>query len=461
MQRTNRSSAKLFLLFAEDTGRLSIRQNQQDKLLTEMNEGNHMRSTNFKKKNRNLQRAVAVLACCVLVLGVGGFAAFHFLSAKDAVPASAQQKVEEKTITIGNAGDVIIHSPFYKGSTYKKDGDYDFTSCFSNVKEDYEANDFMVLNLETTLPGKDVGYSGYPMFKSPDSLVDSLTSSGVDLMLLANNHIYDSGVNGFLRTSQLLQDKGVLYTGARHSEEEKKYLVQEIDGVKVGFVNYVYETPRSDDRKGINGNPLDPSVAPLLNSFDPNDLDSFYTEMENILSDMKKDGAEFVIAYPHWGNEYQLQETGWQRDIAQKLCDMGVDAIVGGHPHVVQPVDVFTSEDGKHKMFCAFSVGNQLSNQRREIMNLSTGNTEDGLIIDLTITRDSKGKAALTGIKYIPTWVYKTGGPVYSIIPADDPATVEETTGIKGIKSQVQASYDRTYKIIGDGVKKVNEAYGF
>ena len=213
MQRTNRSSAKLFLLFAEDTGRLSIRQNQQDKLLTEMNEGNHMRSTNVKKKNRNLQRAVAVLACCVLVLGVGGFAAFHFLSAKDAVPASAQQKVEEKTITIGNAGDVIIHSPFYKGSTYKKDGDYDFTSCFSNVKEDYEANDFMVLNLETTLPGKDVGYSGYPMFKSPDSLVDSLTSSGVDLMLLANNHIYDSGVNGFLRTSQLLQDKGcLLYT---------------------------------------------------------------------------------------------------------------------------------------------------------------------------------------------------------------------------------------------------------
>lgn len=413
------------------------------------------------KNDSRLKQMVIILAICVVVIGTGGAVAMHLLSSKDAVPVAAQQSVEEKTITIGNAGDVIIHSPFYKGSTYKKNGDYDFTSCFSNVKEDYEANDFMVLNLETTLPGKEVGYSGYPMFKSPDSLVDSLTSSGVDLMLLANNHIYDSGVNGFLRTSQLLQDKGVLYTGARHSEEEKKYLVQEINGVKVGFVNYVYETPRSDDRKGINGNPLDPSVAPLLNSFDPNDLDSFYTEMEGIVSDMKKDGAEFLIAYPHWGNEYQLQETGWQRDIAQRLCDMGVDAIIGGHPHVVQPVDVFTSEDGKHKMFCAFSVGNQLSNQRREIMNLSTGNTEDGLIIDLEITRDQKGKAKLTGVRYIPTWVYKNAGPVYSIIPADDPETVEETTGISEIRSQVQASYDRTYKIIGSGIEKVNEAYGF
>ena len=83
-----------------------------------------------------------------------------------------------------------------------------------------------------------------------------------------------------------------------------------------------------------------------------------------------------------------MTEASWQREIAQKLCDMGVDAIIGGHPHVIEPVDVFTSEDGLDKTFCAFSLGNQLSNQRREMMRLKTGNTEDGLFIDLEITRN-------------------------------------------------------------------------
>ena len=95
-------------------------------------------------------------------------------------------------------------------------------------------------------------------------------------------------------------------------------------------------------------------------------------------------------------------------------------------------------------------------------MRLKTGNTEDGLFIDLEITRDKTGDVSLTGVKYVPTWVYKNAsGPTYSIIPVDDPDSVEEKTGIKGIKSDAQASYDRTYKIIGDGVKRVNEAYGF
>lgn len=91
------------------------------------------------------------------------------------------------------------------------------------------------------------------MFKSPDSLVDSLAASGIDMILLANNHIYDYGNTGFLRTTQVMKDKDMLYTGARHSEEEKKYVVQDINGIKVGMINYVYETPRSDDKKELNG----------------------------------------------------------------------------------------------------------------------------------------------------------------------------------------------------------------
>ena len=386
-----------------------------------------------KSSNRSIKKAILAVTCCVILAGIGGAALFHLMPSKDAEPAAAEP-VKEQTIMIGNGGDIIIHSPFYRSSAYKKDGDYDFTPCFSNIKDVYGEGDFSVIDIETCLPGKEVGYSGYPMFKSPDSLVDSLAASGIDMILLANNHIYDYGNTGFLRTTQVMKDKDMLYTGARHSEEEKKYVVQDINGIKVG----------------------------MINSFDPNDRESFYQEIEEQIKAMRKDGAEFIIVYPHWGIEYQMTEASWQREIAQKLCDMGVDAIIGGHPHVIEPVDVFTSEDGTHKTFCAFSLGNQLSNQRREMMRLKTGNTEDGLFIDLEITRNKKGDVSLTGVKYIPTWVYKNAsGPTYSIVPVDDPSTVEEKTGIKGIQAQAQASYDRTYKIIGDGANKVSEAYGF
>ena len=414
------------------------------------------------KNDKRLKISVLVLTLCVLLAGAGIAASLKFLPSKEAVPVSADVKQETKTITVGSGGDIIIHSPFYRAKEYRTDGDYDFSACFSYVKRIYEKPSFMAVNLETTLPGKDAGYSGYPMFKSPDSLADSLVSNGADLMLLANNHIYDSGVNGFLRTSEILEEKKILYTGARHSEEEKKYMIKDIDGIKVGFINYTYETPRSDEKKGINGNPMYSSVAPYLNSFDPNDRETFYAEISQLLASMKLDGAEYIISYLHWGNEYKLKESSWQREIAQRLCDMGVDAIIGGHPHVVQPVDVFTSSDGNHKMFCAFSLGNQLSNQRREMMNLSTGHTEDGLVVNLEITKKEDGEVSLTGAEYIPTWVYKnSAGPTYYIIPLDNLDTVEADTGISGLKSKGQASYDRTYDIIGSGIQKVKDSYGF
>ena len=143
---------------------------------------------------------------------------------------------------------------------------------------------------------------------------------------------------------------------------------------------------------------------------------------------------------------------------------MGVDALIGSHPHVVQPVDVFKSETGddkEHLMFCAFSVGNQLSNQRREMMNLNTGHTEDGLVIYLDIKKDEE-RTYLSGVDYVPTWVYKNqAGPVYYILPADNAADIETYTGIGGIRQSVEDSYERTWSIIEEGASNVREAYGF
>ena len=421
-----------------------------------------------RKRNARIFRVVVALFILVLI-GAAGLVAHGLFSAREAAKTEQAQaetetvSMEERTVTVGSVGDVIIHDPFLRSGEYKtSDGEYDFSACFKFMKDLYGKQTLMVANLETTFAGKDRGYSGYPLFNSPDSLPDSLHEAGVDLFLLANNHVYDTGKSGFLRTSQILEDKGYDYTGAYHKDTDKRYIIEDVDGIKVGILNYTFETPGSG-AKSINGNPMDGSVADYLNSFDPRDLDSFYEELQRQVAMARVAGAQFVIFYPHWGEEYKLQSHGYLESMAQKACDLGVDAVIGGHPHVVEPVDVLTSKDGDHKTFVAYSMGNHISNQRREmISSMPSGHTEDGIMVNLQLTGKPLGKVSLTGVEVIPTWVYKKGKqePTYYVIPIDDPDNVNKATGLD-VKGDCKASYDRTQKIIGDGMKEVKEAYGF
>lgn len=422
---------------------------------------------NRKKENNKLIVSIIIVLFMLVIMGAAVLVAHSIASARDTVSSdNTETKTSthtERTITIGSAGDVIIHNPFLESSVYKNSKGYNFSSCFKYVKDLYNQEDYMVANLETTLSGKSVGYSGYPVFNSPDSLVDNMHNAGIDMFLLANNHIYDKGKSGFLRTSEVLQKKGYDYTGARHQDKENKYRVVNVNGVRVGMINYTFQTSSSGG-KAINGNKMDSSVSDYLNSFNPNDLDSFYEELTKQIALMKLAGAEYIIFYPHWGEEYKTEAYGYTKKMAQKVCDIGVDAIIGGHPHVVEPLDVLTSSDGKRKTFVAYSTGNLLSNQRRELISsLPTGNTEDGIMVSLQITRDKKGNVDLTGVNITPTWVYKSSGSnsKYYIIPLNNLNNIEKTTGISGIASDCKASSKRTHKIIDSGLKKVKEAYGF
>lgn len=408
-----------------------------------------------RRNNQKIRRLVVFMLVIVIALGAVGLAVFGGgeEDKSDEIKADAQK---ETTIVVNSAGDIILHDPFLNSSEYKKDGGYDYKSCFKFIRDYYESADFMVVNLETTLAGKDRGYAGYPAFNSPDEIASDLMECGVDLMLLANNHIYDTGKSGFLRTSQFLEDKGFLHTGARNSDDDKPYFIKEVKGIKLGIINYTYET--SGAGKSINANTMDSSVADYLNSFDPDNLGAFYEEFEQRLEDMKSEGAEFIIFYPHWGNEYQTEECSYQREMAQRLCDMGVDAIIGGHPHVVQPVDMLTSEDGKHQMFCAYSMGNQLTNQRREYVPMKSGHTEDGLIVSLEITKNKEGEVNLTKVFCVPVWVERTGKPAYYILAADEYDTLESDTGLSGVGAEAKASSSRTHAIIDEGLEKANEA---
>lgn len=364
----------------------------------------------------------------------------------------------EADATLGSTGCVLLHSPFI--SSYPDaNGNYDFSSIFEYIKPYYSAPDFMTCEFEGTLSGSD--YSGYPNFKSPDAIVKNVRDSGVDLQMLATNHVYDGLSTSFHRTMEVYEENQIAYTGVRETLEDKPYYIADVQGIKVGFLDYVYETKGSG--VDINGIPVGADDVGLINTFDYDALDDFYAEADERIQEMKKDGARFIVANLHWGTEYQLKESDQQREIAQKLCDLGVDALIGGHPHCLQPIDVFQSADGKKQMFCIFSVGNALSNQRTYLMDeMPTGHTEDGVMVTLSLHQNANGTVDICGIDLLPTWVYRfqNNGSKYYILPLDDVDSLPEKTGITDLGDQPENSYERTMDVLGEGLKKARAAFG-
>ncbi len=435
---------------------------------------------NHEQDSKIFRWRIGVLICCVAVVltAVG----FYFIGERnDAVDADVPEvtttapttattgptvPIKVSSATILSTGDIMVHEPQLTGAKVKGEEMWDFSAFFREAASYFKAADFSVANLETTFAGNENRkYSGYPIFNTPDSLADAIKASGLGMVLTSNNHCYDTGSAGLARTQQVLRDKGVAYTGTRMTEEETVYTVREINGIRVGMAAYTYETGRKNGIKSINGLTVKTEATALLNSFSYDYLADFYAEVDAVLADMKADGAEVTIFYMHWGNEYQTTQNSWQEQIAQTLCDKGIDVIVGGHPHVVQPVEMLTSKAGDHQTVCLYSAGNAVSNQRQERMDsCPSGHTEDGLFFYCTFDKYSNGKVILSAVDIIPTWVdkYQGGsGYQYTIYPlenADDGAQKYGLTGAAATKSQ--KSYERTKAIVAEGLTACQKALG-
>ena len=364
------------------------------------------------------------------------------------------------TAKISATGDVLMHMPVV--NTTKVSGGYDFTPIFQYL-DDYAAEaDYAVANLETTLAGLDNGYaySGYPCFNCPDEIAFDLQEAGFDMILTANNHCYDTRTVGLKRTVQTDRGLGLETLGTHASADDTKYTVQEINGIKVGMLCYSYATGDDyPDRASMNGILTSEDAKGLINYFDYDNLTGFYNEVSGYIDAMEAQGAQAVVMYIHWGEEYQLQANTNQTTVAQGLCDLGIDVIVGGHPHVVQPVDLLSSTtDPDHKTVCLYSMGNAISNQRRTLMNLNTGHTEDGVLFSFTFAEYSDGTVRLDSVELLPTWVWM-GSSSYRIIPLDTEVADWGSAfnlGSDGVAS-AKASYDRTMKLVAEGIQESND----
>lgn len=379
------------------------------------------------------------------------------------------------SVTLSNMGDILMHGPVrqtYLTKGYYTDSglveqEHDYAPIFQYIAPYIRNSDYAVINLETPLAGLDNGYpySGViGSFNGPDAILDGASGAGFDMFLTANNHTYDCGSFGMHRTMEVIRDRELAYLGTQLTAEEPDYAVIDLSGIRIGLACYTYEVPNADpDHKSLNGKWVTAADKPLVSSFDYYWLDTFYAQAEADIAAMKAAGAKKIVLYTHWGDEYQLTGNATQQQMAQKLCDLGADVIVGGHPHVVQPVELLTSStDPNHATVCLYSMGNAVSAQRRDKMRLNTGHTEDGVLFNLTFSKYSDGTVILEYADIVPTWVNDR----YQILPADgslkapvstDSATAPapELTVSEAEVLKLQESHDRTMAIVGPGLETV------
>ena len=367
--------------------------------------------------------------------------------------------------TISATGDILLHQRVIDSGLDKETGLYNYDSIFTFFAKYVQQADCAVANMEGTLCGTEGGrkYKGYPCFNVPDAIVDASKNAGFDVLMTANNHCYDTKSKGFKRTQEVIIDRGLAPLGTIPSADKPNYLIQDLNGIRVGMLCYTYESAKQDGvDKSLNGIPMSNADAPLINSFRYNNLDVFYDGVALQLEEMKNAGAEAFVMFIHWGTEYKTTPNGWQKKIGQQLCDLGIDVIVGGHAHVLQPITVFTSNtDPDHSTLCLYSLGNAVSNIRKS--STHPVHCEDGLLFSFTFAKYSDGSVIVEKADILPTWVNRhkssrTGKEAFEIVPLD-PEIEDWKTAFDLTDSaykQAVASRERTLEILMDGLTKAN-----
>jgi poly-gamma-glutamate synthesis protein (capsule biosynthesis protein) len=350
-------------------------------------------------------------------------------------PAATPGPVVE--IRLLDIGDILLHTAVIK-SYLLPSGEYDFDRIFKTLGGMLSKADLAFADMEGTLAG--TPYSNFPRFSVPDAIATALFNAGIDVSVTANNHMYDRGTAGLLRTVSVLRAAGLTVAGTRADVTEPIFQLLDRKGIRIGVAAYTFETPSSDGKTRINGLPLESAAVPLINTFNPYaaDFADDIARMCQVEKDMREAGAELTVFVLHWGDEYRTTENAYQKRLAQALADAGVDVVFGQHPHSVQGISVLTSEDGTHEMPVFYSVGNFASNMIYST-NGTKGITEDGIIAGVTVRRSEDGTVRVVSADYLPIYCYKVHETRHETVPATDPRADPR-------------SLDRTRAIIGDEV---------
>lgn len=297
---------------------------------------------------------------------------------KKAEPEHTKIEKTQERITMSITGDLLFEQGLY--DSWEQ---YQFGTTFQRVSP-YLQSDLVIGNQEVPIGGKQMGVSGIAFtFNAPEEVAQQLPDIGFNVMTLANNHSYDMGYQGAVNTLKFISEAGITPVGMFLDDMDSQYIpIIEKKGVKFAFLSYTYDT----------NVPFEQEHATLVKTFlnQNHEFDDAHKEM--LKQDVKraKAQADVVITAMHWGNEFTYELSDTQLEAANYLNELGVDIIIGNHPHCLQTMDTLINEETGYHTIVFYSLGNFIS-ATADVARASedfTNMYQIGGIVNLTVIKD-------------------------------------------------------------------------
>jgi len=311
-------------------------------------------------------------------------------------------------VSFAVAGDVIPHEPVRASAEAAGGGVQGWGALFSDVNDVLKGADFGFVNLETPVaPAHSKGSKPF-MFDAPPALPEALKDNGIKIVSFANNHVMDQGWAGFAETRDHLKEIGLQFVGSGDTAEQTwQPLVVEGNGIKVGWLGMTRwlngnRNPDKDDQAHVNFFPYPGEGGGAPGAGETRVLEAVKAA---------KTQCDLLVVSVHWGTEYATAPRPEDVEMAHKMLDAGASVIVGHHPHVLQPIETYTTADGRMGVIF-YSLGNFLSNQSRNyvdgLMPDKDGDPRDSMIGLFSAVRNDYGpagvKVELGHVGMLPAW---------------------------------------------------------
>lgn len=367
---------------------------------------------NKRKKDKVLRIFVVLI---ILIIGIY-FGYNKLLNNHNNISSDSKVNVDDNnhstSISLIMAGDNLINDKLYNAAK-KGDGSYDFKSMYSYIKDIVKNYDLAYYNQETILGGSEIGVSSYPAFNSPYEVGDATIDTGFNLVSLATNHTLDRGEKAIINSLNYWNNKSnVLTSGSYLSNDDRnKVNIKEVNNITYTMLNYTY---------GTNGIKVPEGKEYLVNIWpctgNNPDNDTKYQEYKKVVKEdilRVRDKVDLLIVAMHFGVEYTHVPTNYQIDMAEFLSSLGVDIIIGTHPHVIMPITYINDT------LVIYSLGNFLSAQDTN----NDYNTTVGLLSSIKITKniDKDNNSSIELSDLNNELIYTTNKDGYKIIPFSNP----------------------------------------
>lgn len=376
-------------------------------------------------------------------------------------PRDREDQEPDQEIELVFAGDLLLHLPILNQALGAGEP-VDFSWLFKHTSEIFQEADLAFANMEGTLT--DGPYAGYPTFSAPKVFAENLKDAGFDYLTTVNNHAMDSGIAGVISTVEALRSQGLDCVGTRSKPEDPEFLLVDCQGIKLAFASFSYESPRVNGLRSLNGAPIPFDQERLLDTFSvaPGPLENLEPDAQRLrerVQAMRAAEPDLLIFFMHWGQEYHKQADQWQKYYAQVLADEGVDLVIGGHPHVVQPLVSLPANNASEQMICYYSLGNFVSNQQPDT-GYSEGRAEEGALARVVISR-TFGKTQIKLADYIPLYMYKTypGYPTLNCtygwaLPVEAALADPEKYEAVALKARLEQALRSSQEVMGEKISQ-------